>query len=467
MSEQAYQAVGVIAGRLDGDRIHLIDGETFPAALAPVLRQWVAKHQEEAAAVRIWLAYPRTMKPADGGLAFYLVGTPDDQTDPKWTREIDRFTIKGQVMDSRSQKDFTVIRVPRNRPAPSGKRRDRNWLPHLLFLRRALKPVKRWKATDVWLECKREGRRIFIANYRPLHHHPTTITLPVGIALPWPIRPARSTITAALKNFLPKGHTPLGKETPETAVDSLAWVKRRTAQFTAIHQAVATTLEPAAAAAAREPLTPEEKAADLLTAQKAAKFFDKVLTFLSAMEPGQLAALCRSSDPLLAINSVLTRQLDDWFTVANPSGHRLRFFYDGRSVPRSVANLLCAFYSAPQDTPTPPFSEPIKPGTFFQSTTWLTAKTKKPPGIRKAKAPEPEDGGAAEMPLKEARRWMATTLGIPTTFSNLEAMAALVALMEEDGFTPLQIKMRLGLLPSQLAQFKRVQLPQQFRRQKA
>jgi hypothetical protein len=476
VSEQAYQAVGVLAGRLDGDRIVLLDGEAFAATPSPVLRQWIEKHPDEAAAVRLWLAYPRTMKPADGGLAFLLVGTPDDQTDPRWGREIDRFTIKGQCMDTRSTKNFSVIRIPRNQPAPRGQRRERNWLPHLLFLNRALTPVKRWKATDVWIEAKREGRQLYIASYRPLHHHPTTISLPVGTTVPWPLRPARSTVSAVLKSLLPPNHTPLGVTTEVGAAETLAWLRKRTSQFNALHQAVAATLEPAAAAADNEALSKEDIASDVENAHKWSRFFDRVLTFLEGMEPGQLVALCKTIDPLLAIDRTLTRQIDAWFQLSNPTGHRLRFTYAGKPVPRSVAKTLLAFYKVDADTPIAPFAEPVNPTAFFRSTAWLAPRLPAPPqtevpaAAARAAAVAGEPVGLAEMgvaddqpvPIAVARQWLEDVLGIPERFSNQEAMAALIRLLEEDGYTPLQIKMRLGLLPSQLAQFKRVELPEQF-----
>lgn len=72
----------------------------------------------------------------------------------------------------------------------------------------------------------------------------------------------------------------------------------------------------------------------------------------------------------------------------------------------------------------------------------------------KASALDSEEG-EAPMPLEEARSWLAETLGIPRNLSNEKAMAALVQMMEEDGFTPCQIKMRLGLLSIQFEQFKK------------
>lgn len=62
------------------------------------------------------------------------------------------------------------------------------------------------------------------------------------------------------------------------------------------------------------------------------------------------------------------------------------------------------------------------------------------------------------MPLEEARQWLWEALGIPLSYTSEEVMGALVQGMEEEGLTPMQIRARLGLLPSQLAQFKRVRL---------
>ena len=503
MADQAYQAVGVLAGRLEGDRIVLIDGEEFAATPSPVLRQWLDKNPEAATSVRIWLAYPRTLKPAAGGLAFFLVGTPEDQSASRWQKEIDRFEIKGQAMDSRANSNFCVIRIPRNAPAPKGKRRERNWLPHLLFLQRALRPVRKWKGVDVQIAAKRDGRHLFIAEYKELKHRPTTIALPVGATVPWPIRPTRSAVSAVIKSLLPPDHQPAARA---DIADDLKKLRTRCSQFIGIYQAVAATVETAAAAASNEPLSKSDIAADLDNARKWGKFFDRVLSFLEAMEPGQLAALCKSHDPLFVVDHLLTQQLDDWFSITNPTGHRLRLFYDGRPIPRSLAKSVLTFYGA-ADVFTPRFTIPEPPTKFFASPLWAMAARAATVQAQKKEPAEPvasvstfkmdakgkrdwketaqtvktikqqeraaylqtlevlhpqELAKRTPMDANQAKLWAWENLGIPVSFDNQQVMAAIVRKYEEDGFADLQIRTVLGLLPIELSQLKRIDLPQEF-----
>ena len=78
-----------------------------------------------------------------------------------------------------------------------------------------------------------------------------------------------------------------------------------------------------------------------------------------------------------------------------------------------------------------------------------------PPGKEAVSLAEMGVADGQPVPIEVARQWLEEVLGIPKCFGNQEAIAALIRLLEEDGYNPLQVKMRLGLLPSQFEQLKK------------
>lgn len=435
MADRAYQAVGVLAGRIDGGEIELLSGERFPATVAPVLSQWISKHPDEAGSVRIWLAYPRTTKGAPG-LAFYLVGTPEDQADPQWNRQVDRFNIKGQVVVSRAQKDHTVVWIPRNESPPLGRRRHPDWKGRILFLRRALKPVRLWKGADVWIEAKRVGGELVIVNYRALEQHATTLQLPSGWSVPWPFRPTRSSVIALCKDSLQGlppsdvyGNGPDGK--PMAAADWVAaydfrpFLRKHLRAFNDLQHMRALDLLPRQALYEGQPMSKAEIAREVDLAVRWGKFFAALTKYLDSLEPGQLIAVSKRCDPLAAILKPVMQQARSWFQLELAGTGQPKVWFEGAPVPHRVKKAALKF-----------FAEDIA-------------------ALKQADTPPPSP---AETPLEQAVAYF-RGLGCPSTYSPRQTLAWVAQNLKAEGMTDEQIAMHGWMPPDMLPELLRVELP--------
>ena len=440
MAEQAFQAVGALAGRLDGDGLVVITGERFPATVSPVLRQWLEKNPEAAKSVRIWLAYPRTTK-VDNGLAFYLVGSPEDQDDPRWQRQLDRFNIKGQVVVSRAGKDNTVVWIPRNEAPPIGKRRHPDWKGRTLFLRRALRPVRRWKGADIWIDAKRVGTELVISTYQELHHHPTQLRLPTGWAVPWPFRANRSSVVALCKDSL-QGREPssvYGVGPDGQPLAAAEWVARydyRPAlktfleRFNRLQRMRAVDLLPRQAIYEGQPLSKQEIGQELEQAVRWGKFFRAVTAYLDSLDPGQLIAVSKRCDPLAALLGPTLKQAQAWFTLEPAESGGWKVWFEGAPVPNRVKKAALQL-----------FEEQV------QEAQQIAAQP--------APAASPEDEAMAYF----------RSIGCPAHYTSRQTLAWVVQSLVAEGLTDEQICTHGWALRSDLlAELKRVELPHKLDR---
>jgi len=434
LANRAYQAVGVLAGRLEGGEIEVLTGERFPATPSPKLRQWLDKNPDPAQAVRIWLAYPRTTKEPPG-LAFFLVGSPEDQDDPRWKKEIDRFNIKGKVVVSRAQMDSTVVWIPRNDAPPVGKRRHPNWKGHTLFLRRAMKPVRKWKGADVWIDAVRSGGELIISMYTGLEHHSTNLELPIGWNVPWPFRPKRSTVTALCN--LSRGGVPVTNPRrfdSEVFKDYRPSLRKHLSLFNKVQNMRAVDLLPRQAIYEGQPMEEREIAREAENAQQWGKFFQAFLKYLDSMEIGQLAALSQRCDPEAAIRSHTEAQAAAWFEIERADSCRV--WFEGAPVPNRVKKVVLELMG-------------------------ITDNTKAPPKVDQA----PEAPATEELPPSSREQTLATamayfrTQGCPDSYSSRQTLAWVVQSLKEEGLTDLQITMHGWLPPGLLDELLRVELP--------
>ena len=483
MAERSYQAVGALAGRLVGEEIELLDGQRFQATPSPVLRAWINRHPDQADAVRIWLAYPRTTKlSADGksgGLHFYVVGTPEDQADLRWTSQIDRFNIKGHCIVSRAGKDNTVVWIPRNDAPPLGKRRHPDWKGHVLFLRRSLRPVRKWKATDIWVEAKRVGRELVIVSYQGLQHHQTTLKLPTGWEVPWPFRATRSSISALLGATLAQHHLvpstvyrrgPDGKPLPAAewvqAYDYRPWLRKLLKTFNTLQGFVATDLLPRQAQYEGQPLDEREIARAAEDAHNWGRFFASVLKYLDGLEPGQLVAFSSNCDPPAALSIPVIDQIKTWFTLTTSPTGQPQIWFEGAPVPHRVRKVVLPLLLdlqpvEPTTTPAPWVPgprlkarleqlQPVEPATVDP--------TNNNPGPAPVLAPLPVPV-VAPKPVEADVRAYFIGLGAPATYSNRQITAWVVQQLSAEGYSDQWIAAFCRLLYLELAELKRVELP--------
>ena len=442
MAEKAYQAVGALAGRLDGAELVVLSGERFPVTVSPLLRQWLHKNPEAAGTVRIWLAYPRTVALAAGGLAFYLVGTPEDQEDPRWQSQVDRFTIRGQVVVSRAGRDNTVVWVPRNDAPPIGKRRHPDWKGRVLFLKRALRPVRRWKGADISIEAKRVGTELVIANYLEHHPHPTRLKLPSGWSVPWPFRPTRSSVAALCKESLAGmrpgsvyGVDPEGQPLPAAEwvarYDYRPALKKALADFNVLQRMRAVDLLPRQAVYEGQPMSKQEIGRELEQAERWGKFFTAITRYLDRLEPGQLIALSKQCDPLLALLPPVMRQAEAWFELELAGPGRWKVWHEGAPVPNRVKKAVLQF-----------FAEKVADA----ETTPLELA---PPAVAG--------------PGDEALQYFQSQ-GCPSHYTARQAAAWVVQSLGAEGLSDEQICIHGWMRSDLLAELKRVELPHQLDR---
>lgn len=465
LADQAYQAVGVVAGRLDGGSLVLLDGERFAATPSPELRQWLRKEPEVAGGVRLWLVYPRTLRAEAGGLAFFVVGTPEDQSDPRWASQVDRFNIKGQVVVSRAGLDTTAVWIPRNDAPPLGKRRHPDWKGRVLFLKRSLRPVRRWKGADVWVDAKRVGRELVIASYQPLAHHPTSLRLPSGWQVPWPFRPTRSSVAAlcseALQSSLKVGGITLpmrpgdvyGVGPDGKPMAAAEWVdlydyrptlKRKLRQFNELQTLIATELLPRQAIDDGQALPERDTAREAEQAARWGRFFKAICNYLDSLEPGQLIALSKRCDPLLALLTPTLQQTESWFTLEPSNNNGWKVWFEGAPVPNRVKRLVVQLLE-----PTPPADTPSAAQAQAQA---------QPAG-------PPSAGAAVNAPLAENQQRLEEAvayfraIGCPPSYSARQTAAWVVQCLVAEGLTDEQITIHGWIAPGLLPELKRVELP--------
>jgi hypothetical protein len=329
--------------------------------------------------------------------------------------------------------------VPRNDAPPIGKRRHPDWKGHVLFLRRALRPVRRWKGADVWIEAKRVGTELVIAQYQELHHHPTQLTLPTGWAVPWPFRATRSSVVALCKDSLGGkepgrvyGFGPDGQ--PMAAADWVARYDYRPAlktflqRFNALQRMRAVDLLPRQAIYEGQPLSPQEIACEVDLAERWGKFFKAVTGYLDTLEPGQLIAVSKNCDPLIALLHPVLAQARAWFTIEPSAGGRWKVWYEGAPVPNRVKKAVLEL-----------FEEEVQ-------------------GAQEAAAAVPAAGPEAE-PLAYFQ-----SIGCPPHYSARQALAWVVQSLAAEGMTDEQICIHGWMRSDLLAELKRVELPHQLDR---
>lgn len=435
MAEKAYQAVGAVAGRLEGGEIVTATDERFPVSIAPNLARWLKQHPEADQQCRVWLAYPRTLREGfQQTLAFHLIGTPEDQSDPRWHREVDRFNIKGQVVVSRSGRDNTVVWIPRNNPTPKGKRRHPDWKGRVLFLRRALRPVRRWKGADVWLETKRVGRELVITTYRELHHHPTTLQLPSGWQVPWPFRPTRSSVVALCKASLAgRPPHPYGLDRDGQPITAAEWAQasdyrpglRQSLQlFNRLQKLRAVDLVPRwSSTSGRPPVSEKVVEAEIQLADQWGRFFKAVCDYLDSLEPQELLALSRTCDPPQALLRPVMEQAKAWFTVEPAGPGDSKVWYEHGPVPTRVKKTVLRFFAD-----------------------------------QLPRQEVPDAALAPEDPLECALAYF-RSIGCPDTFSSRQTAAWVVQELVAEGFNDRQIANFGHVRMDLLQELKRVELP--------
>ena len=251
---ERYQASGVIAGLLAADTITTLDGETFPATMAPPLRRWAEKNPAAAARPSRWIVYPRTIA---GGLAFYVVGQRQPlpaETDAQLNREVDRFTITGVITNSRGLRRQTCVRICRNTPAPRGLKKHPSWRPRFLFLAGLPPaPTKSWWNTDARIQCRREGRALRILAIEKVGPAAVARPIPIGPAeLPWPWRPSSQAIWRLCHRDSLAGVMPW----PCSDADADLILKR----YLAVSTVVLTELAPVALARQADRIDPAKRA---------------------------------------------------------------------------------------------------------------------------------------------------------------------------------------------------------------
>ena len=331
-----YQANGVVAGTLADGQLTTLDGESFPAELAPVLRKWLAKHPEASERPARWIVYPRTL---EGGLAFYVLGQRQalaGETEAQINREIDRFTVTGTLLNSRGMRKQTCVRICRNQLTPKGQKKHPNWRMRLLFLAGLPPaPTKSWWNTDVRIQARREGRALVILAMAKVGAAPVHQELPLGpINLPWPWRPSSQSIWRLCQR---EG---LATVPPWPCTDEEADAITR--RFLAVTTALLTDIAPAALGRQADRADPKKRAeletlgrhhVDLLRQWLART--NQFLAELGEKDPAALATLLQTNQLKQRLAMAMAADLEGVFEQEGD-----HFWFEGRPVRGRAARVL-------------------------------------------------------------------------------------------------------------------------------
>ncbi len=363
--QDRYQANGIVAGTLSGGSLITLDGEAFPATPAPALRKWLAKHPEASERPARWIVYPRTL---EGGLAFYVLGQRQamaGETQAQLNRQVDRFQVTGVLLNSRGLRKQTCIRICRNAPTPTGRKRHPDWKTRLLFLAGLPPaPTKSWWNTDVRVQAQRVGRELKILALEKVGTAAIHRELPLGhAALPWPWKPSSQTIWRLCQREGLAGVTPW----PCSDDEADGAIRR----YLAVADTLLTDIAPAALGRQAGRVDPDKRK-ELQTLGRhhmdlVRQWLARTEQFLAGLEPSERQGLSTAHQLKQRLVAAMTADLDG-VVQSEGTGNERRFWFEGWPVRGHAArilreNLPVAHNQTPATTPTldPEVPEPIEP----------------------------------------------------------------------------------------------------------
>lgn len=216
-SSNQCRAVGVLAGTFIPERRLMValDGTSYKAKALPSLERRLQKNPEVLAEATHHVVYPRTTRE---GLEFVVVrsvGPSDPERYASLKREEGQFTIAGVVTNQRSRHNRVVVRVVRADAAPTGRKRQAEFRPHLLFLAGRVAPAGDFTNAFATFTCTIDAGTLRIRRVESRQRIEVQRMAAGGVDFPWPFHASKASFEA-LKRFNAKDLGPFLVTPPVT-----------------------------------------------------------------------------------------------------------------------------------------------------------------------------------------------------------------------------------------------------------